>query len=70
VLHEAARAIGRLKAHRLAREAKVAAALQALPQGSTEDWVRHAYADTPEALWPIAARSLMAHVAHLREVAA
>jgi recombination protein RecT len=70
VLHEAARAIGRLKAHRLAREAKVAAALRALPQGSTEDWVRHAYADTPEALWPIAARSLMAHVAHLREVAA
>ncbi len=70
VLHDAAGAVARLKAHRLAREAKVAAALAALPNGSTEEWVAHAYADTPEKLWPIAARSLMAHVEHLRETTA
>ena len=43
-LGDASGAIAKLKAHRLAREAKVLAAMQALPQGSMEDWVRHAYA--------------------------
>ncbi len=59
-------AIARLKAHRLAREAKVLAAMQALPDGSMDDWVRHAYADVPERLWPVAQRSLLAHVERLR----
>ena len=47
-------AIAQLKAHRLAREAKVLAAMQALPDGTPEDWVRHAYSDVPRAcgLWP------------------
>ncbi|QHI97886.1 MBL fold metallo-hydrolase [Xylophilus rhododendri] len=67
VLADAPGAIARLKAHRLAREARVAAAMQALPEGSIEDWVRHAYEDTPPALWPIAARSLSAHVERLRQ---
>ncbi len=61
-------AIARLKAHRLAREAKVLAAMQALPDGSMDDWVRHAYADVPERLWPVAQRSLLAHVERLRTV--
>ncbi|XAH24491.1 MBL fold metallo-hydrolase [Xylophilus sp. GW821-FHT01B05] len=68
VLHDAPAAIARLKAHRLQREAKVAAALCALPDGSTADWVRHAYGDVPEALWPVAERSLLAHVERLRRI--
>ncbi len=63
-------AIARLKAHRLAREAKVLAAMQALPDGSMDDWVRHAYADVPERLWPVAQRSLLAHVERLRTLEA
>jgi len=67
VLGEARHAIAQLKAHRLAREAKVAAAMQALPQGSVQDWVQHVYGDVSEHLWPIAERSLLAHVEHLRQ---
>jgi recombination protein RecT len=54
--------IAHLKAHRLSREAKVRAALQAKPGASTEELVALAYADTPPRLWPAAARSLLAHV--------
>lgn len=61
-------AIARLKAHRLAREAKVLAAMQALPQGSMEDWVRHAYEDVPPRMWPVAQRSLLAHVERIRSL--
>lgn len=67
VLGHAPQAIAQLKAHRLQREAKVQAAVQALPEGSVADWVRHAYGDVPSRLWPIAERSLLAHVAHLRD---
>ena len=59
-------AIAKLKAHRLAREAKVLAAMQALPDGSLEQWVEHAYADVPPRLWPVAQRSLLAHVERIR----
>ena len=65
-IHGARSAIARLKAHRLAREAKVLAAMQALPEGSMEDWVRHAYDDVPPRLWPVAQRSLLAHVERIR----
>ena len=66
VLGDARGAIAKLKSHRLAREAKVLAAMQALPQGSMEDWVRHAYADVPPRMWPVAQRSLLAHVERIR----
>ena len=59
-------AIAKLKAHRLAREAKVLAAMQAQPGGSMEDWVRLAYDDVPERMWPVAQRSLLAHVERIR----
>ena len=59
-------AIARLKAHRLAREAKVLAAMQAQPEGSMDDWVRLAYDDVPPRMWPIAQRSLLAHVERIR----
>lgn len=55
-----------LRAHRLVREARVAAAMDQLPDGTPEDWVPLAYSDTPEALWPLARRSLIAHVEHIR----
>ena len=69
VLGFARGAIARLKSHRLQREAKVAAAMRRLPLGSVEDWLPLAYADTPRELWPVAARSLQAHVERIRELA-
>jgi len=65
VLGGAAQAIAQLKAHRLKREAKVAAAMQALPGGDLNDWLALAYDDTDQRLWPIALRSLQAHVERL-----
>ena len=66
VLGTARATIAQLKAHRLAREAKVIAAMQALPEGTLEQWVEHAYADVPPRLWPVAQRSLLAHVERIR----
>jgi recombination protein RecT len=60
--------IERLKAHRLKREAKVIAAMRALPHGTLEDWVAHAYDDVPQRLWPVAARSLQAHVDRIQSM--
>ena len=68
VLGDAPAAIAHLKAHRLKREAKVAAAMQALPSGNLDDWVPLAYDDVPERLWPVAKRSLQAHVDHIRSL--
>jgi len=69
VLGFAHQAITHLKAHRLKREAKIASAMQALPHGSLQEWVEKAYDDVPSRLWPVAARSLQAHVDHIREQA-
>jgi len=68
VLGDAPGAIAHLKAHRLKREAKVAAAMRALPEGNLDDWVPLAYDDVPERLWPVAKRSLQAHVDHIRSL--
>ena len=65
--HDARDVIGRLKSHRLAREAKVVQAMRALPQGSPQEWLPLVYDDVPRPLWPIALRSLTAHVARIRE---
>lgn len=70
VLGEARAAIAYLKAHRLKREARIAAAMQRLPQGTPEDWLSLAYDDVPERMWPVAARSLAAHVERIRQMAA
>ncbi len=67
VLGFAHQAITHLKAHRMKREAKIAAAMQAIPLGSLQEWVEKAYDDVPPRLWPVAARSLQAHVDHIRE---
>ncbi len=52
-------------AHRLLREAKIRKSLEAAGEGSLDDLVKVAYADTPEALWPIAKMSLEAHLVKL-----
>jgi ribonuclease/clavin/mitogillin len=51
--------------HRLAREAKVLQALQAKPNAKPQDLLETAYDDTPVALYPLAVRSLMAHLQKL-----
>ncbi|MBH1964487.1 MAG: MBL fold metallo-hydrolase [Comamonadaceae bacterium] len=66
VLGSARNQITNLKKHRLAREAKVLAAMQALPQGSMDDWVAKAYDDVPSRVWPVAKRSLLAHVERIQ----
>ena len=68
VLGFALQAIAQLKAHRLKREAKVVSAMRALPHGTLEEWVAHAYDDVPERLWPVAARSLQAHVDRIQSM--
>ncbi len=65
---EAPAAIAHLKAHRLKREAKILKAMQAQPQGTLDDWVALAYDDVPPRLWPVAKRSLMAHVDRLNSL--
>jgi recombination protein RecT len=62
VLGFADSAIAHLKAHRLQREAKIIAAMQARPHGALDDWVELAYDDVPPRMWPVAKRSLLAHV--------
>ena len=61
----ASAAIAHLKAHRLKREAKILAVMQAHPEGTPDDWVAHAYDDVPPRMWPVAKRSLLAHVARI-----
>jgi recombination protein RecT len=68
VLDHAERVIAHLKAHRLGREEKIASVMQAQPDGSLDDWVAKAYDDVPKQLWPIAKRSLLAHVEHIRSL--
>ena len=66
VLPQAREAIARLKAHRLQREAKIRRVMQELPGGTLEDWLPRAYDDVPETVWPVARRSLLAHVERLQ----
>jgi len=69
VIGSARAAIAHLKAHRLKREAKIASAMKKLPDGTPEDWLALAYDDVPQRMWPVAARSLAAHVARIRQLA-
>lgn len=67
--HDAADVIRRLHAHRLNREAKILGVMRALPDGTMQDWVERAYDDVPPRMWPVAMRSLLAHVERIRESA-
>lgn len=66
--NEALNAIGRLKAHRLAREAKLIRVMQAHPEGNLDDWLAQVYDDVPQRMWPVARRSLMAHLARIESL--
>ena len=68
VLGFAKLAIAHLKSHRLQREAKILAAMRARPHGTLEDWVELAYDDVPPRMWPVAKRSLLAHVQRIESL--
>ena len=68
VLGAASEAIAQLKAHRLKREAKIAAVMQTLPQGTLDDWLPLAYDDVDARLWPVARRSLLAHAERVAQM--
>jgi recombination protein RecT len=68
VMSNALEAISRLKAHRLQREAKIARVMQANPQGNLDQWLPLAYDDVDPRIWPVARRSLLAHVEHLQQL--
>jgi glyoxylase-like metal-dependent hydrolase (beta-lactamase superfamily II) len=65
VIHEPYAAIDRIIAHRLEREAKVAAAVRATPDLTSAELVPGVYADVDAALYPLAERSLLAHLQKL-----
>ncbi|MBC7608087.1 MAG: MBL fold metallo-hydrolase [Polaromonas sp.] len=69
-LGQAKTVIAQLRAHRLKREAKILAVMQAMPNGSLDDWVPLAYDDVDERIWPVAKRSLLAHVERIQTVGA
>jgi hypothetical protein len=71
VIGDARSAIARLKAHRLAREAKIAAAMRGCPRARQRTGCRSPTTTCRERMWPVAARSLTAHVdAHPAHAAA
>lgn len=40
--------------------------MAANPQGTVDDWLPLAYDDVEPRVWPVAKRSLLAHVEHLQ----
>ena len=66
VIGQTKTAIAQLKAHRLKREAKIMSVMQAMPEGTLDDWLPLAYDDVDERIWPVAKRSLLAHVERLQ----
>ena len=66
---QAKTAIAQLKAHRLKREAKIIAVMKVMPDGTLDDWVPLAYDDVDERIWPVAKRSLLAHVERIKGLA-
>jgi glyoxylase-like metal-dependent hydrolase (beta-lactamase superfamily II) len=68
VIPNALAAIAHLKAHRLTREAKIAAVMQSNPNGDLDQWLPLAYDDVDPRIWPVAKRSLLAHVEHIQQM--
>ena len=69
VIGQATNAIAALKTHRLTRETKILRVMQQHPEGTLDDWVQHAYDDVPQRMWPVAKRSLLAHVQRIQSMA-
>ena len=70
VIDDALGAIAHLKAHRLQREAKIAAIMRAHPDGDLDVWLPLAYDDVDPRIWPVARRSLLAHVERIQSLGA
>jgi recombination protein RecT len=68
VIPNALAAIAHLKNHRLQREAKIARVMQSNPNGDLDQWLPLAYDDVDPRIWPVAKRSLLAHVEHLQQL--
>ncbi len=68
VLGSARQQIAQLKAHRLKREAKILKVMQSQPHGTMDDWVAKAYDDVDPRIWPVAKRSLLAHVQRIESL--
>jgi glyoxylase-like metal-dependent hydrolase (beta-lactamase superfamily II) len=68
VIPNALTTIAHLKTHRLRREAKIAAVMQTNPNGSLDQWLPLAYDDVDPRIWPVAKRSLLAHVEHIQQL--
>jgi ribonuclease/clavin/mitogillin len=66
-LPEGGAVIDRYVSHRLGREAKVREAVRAVGPATLAALLPIAYADTPPAVWPLAALSLEAHLVKLVE---
>jgi recombination protein RecT len=43
-------------------------AMQAQPNGSLDDWLAVVYDDVPERMWPVAKRSLLAHLTRIESM--
>jgi glyoxylase-like metal-dependent hydrolase (beta-lactamase superfamily II) len=67
IIRDPERVIDWIIHHRLEREAKVVAALQANPNLATRDLVPHVYKDVDKKLYGWAERSLLAHLIKLEE---
>ncbi|NNF39950.1 MAG: MBL fold metallo-hydrolase [Woeseiaceae bacterium] len=65
LIRDPARAINWIIEHRLQREARVLAALQAHPDVSVQELVPHVYQDVDKTLYRLAERSLLAHLLKL-----
>ena len=68
VISNALTSISDLKTHRLRREAKIASVMQANPNGDLDQWLPLAYDDVDPRIWPVAKRSLIAHVEHIQQL--
>ncbi len=67
IIDDPVRAIDWIIDHRLAREAKIVAALRAHPGLTIRELVPHVYTDVAEKLYRLAERSLLAHLLKLEE---
>ena len=68
VIDDALGAIAHLKSHRLQREAKIASIMRTHPDGDLDQWLPLAYDDVDPRIWPVARRSLLAHVERIQSL--
>ncbi len=67
LMAEPPRVVDRIVSHRLVRESKVIEALRERPGADAESLLSRVYDDVPQAMHPVARRSLLAHLIKLRD---